>query len=522
MKNKTWTLLFWLLLCVQIMTAIYFCCQKQGFHEDEFYSFYSTSRTFGLSVPDGDWLDHDDYYNEFVVLDGQRFQYGLVKLVQSWDVHPPLYYWVLHTVCSLFTGQFSKWLGLVINLVAYGIGMILLRQIILKLTSHNEKLVVIICGFYGFSPAIMSIVVFIRMYALLTVFVYLCTLLHINAITHHENENKALSLKSFLIPIALVTYLGFLTQYYYFIFIFFMGFGFCVYLLWRDRNLKNCFRYIISVGIAFALGYITYPSCLGQMFRGQRGAQATSNFFDISNTLTRFKFFWDVMNDYVFGNLALLFIIILAVLAIIAIIRKSVIKPSIQYSLLLFSIIGYFLAVSKTALMLGGTSIRYETPIYGLLVTLIIIGIYTLLDRYQNIFTFIALIACLGISISGLISGKVLFLYPEAAEKLEFSQEQASDNTPIIYLYNSGSDYDWRIWASADELFSYPKVYFASQDSEDLIDDATIAQSSKLVVYIATGENELAQLERVLNSNKNVSSYSLKYEETFCNVYYLY
>jgi hypothetical protein len=172
--------------------------------------------------------------------------------------------------------------------------------------------------------------------------------------------------------------------------------------------------------------------------------------------------------------------------------------------------------------MLGGTSIRYETPIYGLLVALIIIGIYTLLDRFQNIFTFIALIACLVISINGLISGKVLFLYPEAAEKLEFSQEQASDNTPIIYLYNSGSGYDWTIWASADELFSYPKVYFASQDSEDLIDDATIAQSSKLVVYIATGENELAQLERVLNSNKNVSSYSLKYEETFCNVYYLY
>jgi hypothetical protein len=264
------------------------------------------------------------------------------------------------------------------------------------------------------------------------------------------------------------------------------------------------------------------------MFRGQRGAEATSNFFDISNTLTRFKFFWNIMNEYVFGNVAQIFILIIVILTVIAIIKKSRLKPSAQHCILLFAVIGYFLAVSKTALMLGDTSIRYETPIYGLLVALVVIGIYTLLTQCsllknsnaQNLFTFVALVICFGISIRGLISGKVLFLYPESAEKLEFSQEQSSADTPVIYLYNSGSD--WCIWASADELFSYPKVYFASTDNTDLIEDGIISQSSNLVVYIATGDNEIEQLERVLNSNKNVSSYSLKYEETFCNVYYLY
>lgn len=520
MKNKFLTLLFWLLLCIQVLTALYFCCQKKGFHEDEFYSFYSTSRTNGLSVPDGAWLEHDDYYNEFVVLDGQRFQYGLVKLVQSWDVHPPVYYWVLHTVCSLFAGQFSKWFGLVINLIAYTVSMILLRQIVLTLTNHNEITALIVCAFYGFSPAAISIVMFIRMYALLTVWVYLCTLLHIKALTEQK-----LSVKNFLLPVALTTYLGFLTQYYYFIFICFMGLGFCIYLILRDRNLKNCFRYAASVGIALLMGFITYPSCLSQMFRGQRGAQATSNFFDISNTFTRIKFFWGIMNKYLFGNLSFLFILAIAILSLLCIIKKVNIKPSAQYCVLLFAVAGYFLAVSKTALLLGDTSIRYEAPIYGLLVAIIAIAGYTLFDklnllknaRAKRLLILAALVISLGISIGGLLSGGVLFLYQEATEKLAFSQAQ---KTPVIYLYNSGSD--WCVWASADELFSYQKVYFESTDHSELIEDATISQSPTLVAYIATDENETAQLERILESNKNVSSYSLEYEETYCNVYYLY
>ena len=40
----------------------------------------------------------------------------------------------------------------------------------------------------------------------------------------------------------------------------------------------------MSQAVAFVLAYLTYPACLGQMFRGQRGAQATENFFDLSNT----------------------------------------------------------------------------------------------------------------------------------------------------------------------------------------------------------------------------------------------
>ena len=108
-------------LLVIMMTAFlfvfYFANRKAGFHEDEYYSYYSTNYSQGWSVPDGEWLERESYEKEFLVLPNERFQYGLVKEVQSWDVHPPMYYWVLHTVCSFWPEVFTKWQGLTVNII---------------------------------------------------------------------------------------------------------------------------------------------------------------------------------------------------------------------------------------------------------------------------------------------------------------------------------------------------------------------------------------------------------------------
>lgn len=553
-KNKIWRILFLLTWCVQMLTAVYFCCQKQGFHEDEFYTYYSTARTYGLTVEDGVWMEHDAYFNEFVVLEGQGYQYGLVKLVQSWDVHPPVYYWIFHTVCSLFPGQFSKWFGLGINLIAFGISLFLLWILALLVTKNNEKTAWMVCLFYGFTPAAMSSVVFIRMYALLTVFVYLCAILHLKAIgccgtadnanalfsvripsekpkekTDSKPSNK-LSIKKFLLPLMAVTYLGFLTQYYYFIFLFFMALAFCLYLLWKDRNLWNCIRYGCSVGTAFLLAYLTYPSCLGQMFRGQRGAQATGNFFDVSNTLMRLQFFWRLLDGYVFGEMLPVFLGILLLLMLFAIRKHLKIsqEKNWAYRLLLFTVFGYFFAVSKTALLLGNTSVRYQTPIYGMVVLLLFDAIEKVWKTCRNrvdekkerlLLPAVALI-CLLLNMVGLLSDHVVFLYPESAEQVAFAKESAARNIPVVYLYDAGQS--WCVWDSADEFFEYDRIYFASQSDKEPIPDDTIAGSKELVVYLSNTAEREEQLQRILDSAPHLNSYELRYEEKYCEVYYFY
>ena len=73
-KKKTFYLLFLLIWVVQMLTAFYFCTQKQGFHEDEYYTYYSTARTNGFYVEDGQWMERETYRNEFVVLPSNLFR----------------------------------------------------------------------------------------------------------------------------------------------------------------------------------------------------------------------------------------------------------------------------------------------------------------------------------------------------------------------------------------------------------------------------------------------------------------
>ncbi|MBD5521071.1 MAG: glycosyltransferase family 39 protein [Lachnospiraceae bacterium] len=558
-KNRIWQILFVLLWCMQMLTAVYFCCQKQGFHEDEYYTYYSTAHTFGLNIEDNAWMEHDTYFNEFTVLRGERFQYGLVKQVQSWDVHPPVYYWVFHTISSVFPEKFSKWYGLSLNLAAYGLSMFLLWILCLKVTGDNEKLSLLICLFYGFTPAVMSSVVFIRMYALLTVFVLLCAILHVRVLEYYDRGDR-LPVGKFLFPLALVTYFGFLTQYYYFIFLFFMAVAFCLYLLWKDRNLWNCIRYAVSLAIAFVFAYLTYSAFPGQMFKGQRGAQATGNFFDLSNTFMRLEFFYQLLDEYVFGKmLSLLLIVIIVLLLYVNVKKKISVLNKVdentendlndivdcesklnkqKYFILLFTAAGYFFVVSKTALLLGETSIRYQTPIYGIVVLFTFTAIDYLIRRcyrfsglklikhikfissnlYNWVLVAAALIAII-VNISGFFAGRVVFLYPEDAERVAFAKEMAANKTPVVYIYDEAQS--WCVWDAADELFEYERVYFASQGSGEPITDSAIIESSEVVVYLSNSADPKAQLGRIIESSSGLSEYELMYSEKYCDVYYL-
>lgn len=91
------------LLLLQLLTLFYFGNRKAGFHEDEMYTYYSSNKTAGLFVNDRQWMERDQLRNDFVVLEGEGFRYGVVKQMQSWDVHPPLYYYIFTppAPCSL-------------------------------------------------------------------------------------------------------------------------------------------------------------------------------------------------------------------------------------------------------------------------------------------------------------------------------------------------------------------------------------------------------------------------------------
>lgn len=554
-EKKFW-IRFLAIWAVLMAAAFYFCTLKQGFHEDELYTYYSTARTNGFYVEDGKWMDRDTIRKEFVVLPGEQFQYGLVKQVQSWDVHPPMYYWVFHTVASFVPGVFSKWIGLSVNLFFHGINLILLTYLSYLASGRDMKMACLVTMVFGFTPAVMSGVVFIRMYEMLTTFVLLCAVLHVQEMRRPQGKTKREEKRTFagfLLLMTAVTYAGFLTQYYYFIFLFYMAIAFCVYLLWRDRNLYCCLWYGISQGAAFGLAYLTYPSCLGQMFRGQRGAQATENFFNLSNTFGRIWFFLDLMNGYVFGYL--LFVILLAVVILaVGVYRRggwtATEKPTpeearfdMAFWMLLFTAAGYFLTVSKTALLLGNTSNRYQLPVYGIIVFLVLFSCRTLwrqavaltdarkvggeallafLIKHKKYTEKTAVAFCLAFVVTGYLWAGVVFLYPEAKEEVALAKEQAAGDIPAVYVYKPGEE--WCIWAVADVLMEYDRVYFVSAASEEIIAEPDIANADELVAYLPLydeAKEETAQNMRVSASCK-LPKVRLQYLYKYCSSWYYY
>ncbi len=509
------------LLLLQLVVLFYYGNRKAGFHEDEFYSYYSTNKTAGLFVEDRTWQDRDDFRNDFVVLENERFRYNIVKQMQSWDVHPPFYYYLLHTVCSFFPGVFSKWLGIAVNMAAFVPCFFLLFSLIKNTmeTEGNKDRAwfygFAVCLLWGFSAAVVSGAMFIRMYQWLTLFILFLSYLHMKA----WKEDK-FGLK-FYLPLAATVFLGFMTQYYYIIFHIFLGAGFCVLLL-RGKKIKQLFAYAISCALGLLAAILYYPSSLSHIFRGYRGTEAVSEFSNAENTLDRLRFFVGLFDDYVLnGTLAMVLLIIcMGWLTIAYLLKNGKItgknrncKERQIVGLLLFACVGYFFTISKTALLLGETSNRYQLPVYGILLFLLLyftmkpvecmVAGFAKKETAVKGLGVIVLIAVVAIIVTTHGGNKVFFLYEEEAEIMEYVEE--NKDVPVVVYYRDDSALN--VWRLSDELMVYPRIYLANQNNEEPITDVTIAGSERLLVYVADKDNKEACLENLLQSNENLSGY---------------
>lgn len=524
-----------LLLMMQLSVLCLYGTRKSGFHEDEFYSYYTTNKTAGLFVNDRTWLYRDEFRNDFVVLSGEEFRYDVVKLMQSWDVHPPFYYYLLHTVCSLSTGIFSKWQGILVNLIAFVPCYFLLFYLVYScMTAEHTKenfsdvqgkrallLSFATCLFWGFGAAVISGVMFIRMYQCLTFFVLLCACLHIRALKKGKLGGR------FYLPLAVTVFFGFMTQYYYIIFHFFIGVGFCILLL-KKKQIKEIVFYGLSCAVGFAAAVLYYPASMSHIFRGYRGTEAVSEFSNAENTLGRLRFFCGLFDDYVMNDTLIIWLLLLCLLYLTVgyLKKKDGVKmrmPGAEpAALLLFAGLGYFFTISKTALLLGETSNRYQLPVYGILIFLLLYyvtaPIFFLYEKregkrlenkekkgikWQCGVWGLLFAVLLILDITAMKQDKVFFLYEEEREMMAHIKENST--VPVVVFYNDASpDNVWRI---SDQLMEVPKVYLASQGNAESLTDGTIIGSDKLLVYVADYEDKEACLLGLISSNKNISTY---------------
>ncbi len=537
-----------LIFALSLAINLYFCFQKAGFHEDEYYTYFSSNRSIGLYQPDREWQDNQTILTEFTVKPGERFNYGLIKLVQSWDVHPPLYYYIFHTVCSFFPLVFTKWSGLITNLLAFILAFYLFNRI-LQMLELPDYLRFTILALWGMNPQTVSATIFIRMYAWLTVFILLCAMGHIAMIMRISREswtvnyysnlisgkfdlkvigrlNRPRFLVFYLIPLMITSFFGFLTQYFYLFFFVPIGFIFTIWLVFWKNDIKKAVYYVLSCVSSMVLAVLAYPASLHHLFGGYRGTEAAGSLLDIGNTFMRIGFFLGLLNDFVFSGVLIAIAIVIIALLIAHLIRtrgnskKKRLKDEEHPELIILgiAIASYFLLTAKAALLVGRASNRYEMPIYAL----VIMMIFILLDKYlEKLNDIMAMIIIPLLATAVLIKGyafddNVLFEYREDIEKVNYAT-QNSDQVAVV-MFNPATPHN--VWRLTDELLEYKEVFYMDEENLQIITDEKVTGAEKIILYIADDEQQETAIQNLMLS-ADMKEMTHKFTEDMWNSYEL-
>lgn len=539
MKNKRFFLPCMIgLLLVQLVAVLWFGMQKQGYHYDEYYSYYSSNVTYALVPSDMEWKDTAEIRSEFMAMEGEGLGYGMVKLMQSLDVHPPLYYYLLRTVCWLSKGIFSKWQGLIVNIVFFVLSWLMLAKITKKITDNDKTKLFAVCALFGFSPAIFSGIMFIRMYMMLTFVCLFILYIHVRSIMEQKR-----TVKRFYLPVCLLSFIGFHIHYYFAVFLFFLAACVSLYLFFHKDSRKESFLYAGSVLLGLILSVMAYPASLKHIFRGYRGTEAQDAFFDLGNIGERFSFFFDLTNEYVFGNML---VILLSCMILLLVTHKAKVRmnktvndtdmsfeenpnkfgPQKQaISLIVLVTLGYFLIVAKTALLNAEEAIRYEMPVYGLLIIIVVVGLGALLESFQNernyrwltgLFAGLIILTLAG-EVYGLINGKVCFIYPQDKENIAWAENHKND--AVVYIYNPTNK--WMIWDDSEELMQYEQIYFVSSENEAVVADERLSKEDTVYAYVMRGEDGQRILQELETENGGFTECELIRELLYCDLYQL-
>lgn len=262
------------ILALQIIVITYFGIQKNWLFGDEQWTFNLANRyyepflgTIDASPYYGKWLSPDFWNSVLTVNPAYGFNYGSVFYNQSLDVHPPLYYLIIHTICSFFPNIYSKWFGIIPNIVFFLLSQFVIYNIG-TLIFKKRYTALLLCLFYGFSWGVINNAVYVRMYGLLSLWAVISYYLHLK-LMNRFNRNS-------LIMVLLFSLLGILTQYYFLIFQFFVSAGYSIYLLFK-KEYKHLLEYCIGyLGILGAV-IIIFPAAINQI-TGKVGNQGNEAF----------------------------------------------------------------------------------------------------------------------------------------------------------------------------------------------------------------------------------------------------
>ena len=543
MKNKKIEIVvISIIIILQTLIYIFVGTKKYYIHMYEAYS-------MGLASYDRvEIQDNEDFYNTWhskeyyedyiSVQENEKGRYAQVYENQKNDVHPPLYYLFLRIAMGFSKNGYSKWSGIVVNIIIF-IGITLLTYLILQELLKNEKYSkeksAILALISAITMASLTNVIYIRMYALSTFNIMLTTFLHMKLIKCGKINSKL------LICIGLSALFGSLTHYYYLFFLAMMYLIFAIKFA-KEKNWENLGFYTFTMVIAAIISLAIFPYSINHMFFGYRGQGVIDKFKDISMFFENIKNYLAKVNRFCFNEIGF-GILLLEICAYIYLkMRKIILKNTkkdlvendkcldkyevvqnkehlYKCKIILFPTLFYFLLVAVASPWI---ELRYIMPICSLI---FIIGIYFAYVLLKNIFSEkVTNILLSVILISIMISPAIFKIEPEVmfSDKKEIVECLSKElNLPTLYVFYSENNRfldDIFLFAKLDNSYIAKDLEYTEETINQIFEGKDISKG--IIIFINKDDGNEKVLEPLCNT-LNLKNVKFLKRMNACNVYYI-
>lgn len=494
-KEKFKNILVTIIIILMCGIIFFYQTKKVGFHEDEGYSITSAvNPTNGLmeayeeGINGPVWKTRDFVRNYVTLAPENIFNFWALYHNQAGDNHPPLFYTLVHFSTLLFSGQFTKYSVFVVNIIAFALSCFVIKKILKVLNKDNLTIPILI--FYGLSMGTISMVIFQRMYMLLTFFILLYFYYSIRVYLNKFELSKEL-----LIKLGLTTVLGFLTQYYFAIYAFLI-FAIMAIEMIRRKMYKNAGKYLGFHALYAVIGILLFVPCIYHLFFTDRGLKnlANSAYFEhLIDYVKHFAYAFSI-ND----NMILICSILLIFFAGIIYWFKKSDKKFIVLLTIIPSTIYFFIVVKLTSFQ----ELRYIMPV----IPFVSLSLFFILDRllqfkYKNI---VITIIAIALVINGMIFSKPKFLYEEYAKCLEIAEENKDKS--FVYIYDNFFNH----MQSIPEMMIYEKTLIVNVNNNDmqyLLNNAELNTENSYILCIKSYMDNDSILKEITSNTdfKNVT-----------------
>lgn len=516
-KNKTRYLL--IVICImQLAVAVFYGSKKSWLFTDEVFSYASANHAEGVYVdfPEYEWQDEQWYIDYMSAESGHRFEYSVPYRNQIYDVHPPLFYFFLHTSCSLIPGDFSYWAGIGWNILFF-LGCSVLLYLLGIVVFRNSNCGLLAALLFSFSYGGLNTVVFIRMYMLLALIMLFHTYIYLKYIEMTEIPAKGY----ILLGLSLVA--GAITQYYFLIFAFFFGIWYTLKFICAKRY-TELGRYLFTIIVSAACSLAFFPAMWNHIFMGGRGEEARQNLISISGIVNNLKIMWNYLDSQMFSKMLIPILLGLFILFLLCYRKSRKINKELGFKILqlLFVCAGYFILITKIA---PYQIDRYLMPIYPLVYLMIVGSAYKLLSGCLTIE--IAAILCIvgfgGLSCVHLLLSEVSYTYETYTEERRSIAENYGDS---YTLYICDKQPIHKYYDVIQVLKEYKGFYYISdtKNTENVEEDMARLEDEEQVILYLDNTKDIEELKRYLGAilpQFNIEEYQLIHADASWKVYQL-